>query len=132
MRAVVYEDVGKVKVQDVPDPAIEEVGDAVVRVTKAAICGSDLHFYHGKAPLLPGEQIGHEGVGVVEEVGEGVTKHQPGDRVVISFNAVCGECWFCTHEQHSLCGDFRTWGPGCPAAPRGAQAEPRPGSRAPT
>lgn len=112
MRAVVFEDVEKVRVDDVPEPTLEEPGDAVVRVTMSAICGSDLHFYHGKAPLIPGEQIGHEGVGVVEEVGEGVSKFRPGDRVVLSFNAVCGECWFCTHGQHSLCDDFKNLGAG--------------------
>src|SRR5919204_360784 len=65
MRAVVYEDVRRVEVTDVPDPEIVDPGDAVVRVTASAICGSDLHFYHGKAPLMPGDGIGHEGVGVV-------------------------------------------------------------------
>lgn len=112
MRAVVFEDVGKVKVDDVPDPSIEEPGDAVVRVTKAAICGSDLHFYHGKAPLLERELIGHEGVGVVEEVGDDVSSVKPGDRVVLAFNVVCGECWFCRRGQHSLCGEFKNLGAG--------------------
>lgn len=112
MRAVVFEDVGKVKVDEVPDPSIEEPGDAVVRVTRAAICGSDLHFYHGKAPLLPGEQIGHEGVGVVEEVGDEVSSVRPGDRVVLAFNAVCGDCWFCRRGQHSLCAEFKNLGTG--------------------
>jgi threonine dehydrogenase-like Zn-dependent dehydrogenase len=124
MRAVVYEDVEKVRVDDVPDPVVEEPGDALVRVTMSAICGSDLHFYHGKAPLIPGEQIGHEGVGVVEEVGDGVSRFQPGDRVVLSFNAVCGECWFCTHGQHSLCDDFKNLGAGMAAGGLGGtQAE---------
>jgi threonine dehydrogenase-like Zn-dependent dehydrogenase len=124
MRAVVYEDVEKVRVDDVPDPVVEEPGDALVRVTMSAICGSDLHFYHGKAPLIPGEQIGHEGVGVVEEVGDGVSKFRPGDRVVLSFNAVCGECWFCTHGQHSLCDDFKNLGAGMAAGGLGGtQAE---------
>jgi threonine dehydrogenase-like Zn-dependent dehydrogenase len=124
MRAVVYEDVEKVRVDDVPDPVVEEPGDALVRVTMSAICGSDLHFYHGKAPLIPGEQIGHEGVGVVEEVGDGVSKFHPGDRVVLSFNAVCGECWFCTHGQHSLCDDFKNLGAGMAAGGLGGtQAE---------
>jgi threonine dehydrogenase-like Zn-dependent dehydrogenase len=124
MRAVVYEDVEKVRVDDVPDPVVEEPGDALVRVTMSAICGSDLHFYHGKAPLIPGEQIGHEGVGVVQEVGDGVSKFRPGDRVVLSFNAVCGECWFCTHGQHSLCDDFKNLGAGMAAGGLGGtQAE---------
>src|SRR5919108_94936 len=87
MRAVVFEEVDRVRVDDVPNPSVEEPGDAVVRVTTAAICGSDLHFYDGKAPLLPGEQIGHEGVGVVEQVGGAAEKFAPGDRVVLAFNA---------------------------------------------
>src|SRR5919109_3820954 len=124
MRAVVFEEVDRVRVDDVPNPSVEEPGDAVVRVTTAAICGSDLHFYHGKAPLLPGEQIGHEGVGVVEQVGGAVEKFAPGDRVVLAFNAVCGDCWFCLHGQHSLCEDFKNLGAGTAAGGMGGtQAE---------
>ncbi|MGH2723880.1 MAG: alcohol dehydrogenase catalytic domain-containing protein [Actinomycetota bacterium] len=124
MRAVVYEDVEKVRVDEVPEPAIEEPTDVILRVTISAICGSDLHFYHGKAPLFPGEQLGHEGVGVVEEAGDAVKKVKPGDRVVVAFNAVCGECWFCTHGQHSLCEDFRNLGAGAAGGDLGGtQAE---------
>jgi threonine dehydrogenase-like Zn-dependent dehydrogenase len=112
VRGVVYEDVRKVRVDDLPEPAIEEPTDALVRVTTAAICGSDLHFYHGKAPLLPGDPLGHEGVGVVEEVGPEVAGFAPGDRVVIAFDIVCGECWFCLRGQHSLCESFRNLGAG--------------------
>ncbi|HEX2030548.1 MAG TPA: alcohol dehydrogenase catalytic domain-containing protein [Actinomycetota bacterium] len=112
MKAVVYEDIGKVRVDEVPEPEVEERGDAIVRITRAAICGSDLHFFHGKAPLFPGEQLGHEGVGVVEQVGDGVTGPKTGDRVVVSFHAACGECWFCRHGQHSLCEEFRNLGAG--------------------
>ena len=124
MRAVVYEDVGKVRVDDIDEPTIEEPTDAIVRVTSSAICGSDLHFFHGKAPMAPGEQLGHEGVGVVESAGEGVGKVGQGDRVVIAFNIVCGECWFCQHEQHSLCESFANLGAGMAAdSPGGTQAE---------
>ncbi|MCA1726637.1 MAG: alcohol dehydrogenase catalytic domain-containing protein [Actinobacteria bacterium] len=112
MRAVVYEDVRRVRVAEIPDPAIEHPGDAVVRVTASAICGSDLHFYHGKAPLSPGDGIGHEGVGVVEAVGPDVDRFQPGDRVVIAFDIVCGDCWFCRRGQTALCEDFRNLGGG--------------------
>ncbi len=112
MRAVVFEDIGSVRVDDVPDPAIEEPGDVLIRLTAAAICGSDLHFFHGKAPLLPGEVLGHEGAGVVEEVGSEVTSVRPGDRVVAPFNIVCGDCWFCKRGQTSLCEDFRNLGAG--------------------
>src|SRR5439155_26065004 len=112
MRAVVYEDVRRVEIADVPDPVIADPGDAVVRVTAAAICGSDLRFYHGKAPLMPGDGIGHEGVGVVEAVGPEVERFRPGDRVVMAFDIVCGDCWFCRNGQTSLCEDFKNLGAG--------------------
>lgn len=112
MKALVYEDVGKLRLDDVPEPAISEPTDALVRITTAAICGSDLHFYHGKAPLLEGDLIGHEGVGVVEEVGPEVEGFSPGDRVVVAFNIVCGKCWFCRRGQNSLCEEFRNLGAG--------------------
>jgi threonine dehydrogenase-like Zn-dependent dehydrogenase len=112
VRAVVFEDVGKVRIDDLPEPSIEEPTDAIVRVTTAAICGSDLHFYSGKAPLVPGDPLGHEAVGVIEEIGPEVLGLVPGDRVVIAFNIVCGRCWFCARGQHSLCDDFRNLGAG--------------------
>ncbi|MEX2457638.1 MAG: alcohol dehydrogenase catalytic domain-containing protein [Actinomycetota bacterium] len=112
MKAVIYEDVKTLRVGDVDDARIEDPGDAVIRVTTAAICGSDLHFYHGKAPLSPGETIGHEGMGVVTEVGSEVTKFKPGDRVVMAFDPVCGECWFCLKGQTALCSSFRNLGAG--------------------
>ena len=124
MKAVVFEEVEKVRVGDVPDPVIEDPHDAVVRVTTAAICGSDLHFYHGKAPLSAGETMGHEAVGVVEAVGPDVERFGPGDRVVMAFDIVCGHCWFCLHGQTSLCEDFRTLGIGAfGGSLGGAQAE---------
>lgn len=112
MRGVVFEDVRRVRVDDLADPKIEEPTDALVRITTAAICGSDLHFYLGKAPLQPGDSMGHEGVGVIEEVGADVTGFSPGDRVVIAFDIVCGECWFCARGQTALCESFRTLGIG--------------------
>jgi 2-desacetyl-2-hydroxyethyl bacteriochlorophyllide A dehydrogenase len=112
MKAVVYEDVRKIRIDDVDEPKIEEPGDAVIRITTAAICGSDLHFYSGKAPLLPGDPLGHEAVGVVEQVGENVSSVRAQDRVVVAFDIVCGECWFCQRGQQSLCQDFRNLGAG--------------------
>ena len=112
MRAVVYEGVEQLTVRDVPDPRVEDPHDALVRITTAAICGSDLHFYRGKAPLSPGDTIGHEGVGVVEAVGPDVQRFVPGDRVVLSFDVVCGHCWYCLHGQTSLCEEFRNLGAG--------------------
>jgi threonine dehydrogenase-like Zn-dependent dehydrogenase len=112
VKAVVYEDVRRVTVSDVPDPDIEDPQDAVVRVTRSAICGSDLHFYTGKAPLVPGDTIGHEGVGVVERTGPGVERFKPGDRVVMAFDIACGHCWFCRRGETALCEEFRNLGAG--------------------
>ena len=97
MRAVVYRGVGHVEVGDVADPEIVEPADAIVRVGLTAICGSDLHLFHGKAPLEPGDTIGHEAIGVVEQVGPAVRRFAPGDRVVVSFTVADGTCWFCRH-----------------------------------
>ena len=124
MRAVVYRGVGRVEVEDVPDAVVEEPGDAVVRVAATAICGSDLHFFHGKAPLEPGETIGHEAVGVVEAVGSAVERFRPGRRVIVAFDIACGHCWFCRHGQTQLCDEFRNLGAGIfGGGLGGAQAE---------
>ncbi len=124
MRAVVYEDVGRVVVADVREPTLQEPDDAIVRVRLAAICGSDLHFLHGKAPLAPGEQIGHEAVGVVEAVGPDVRAVGVGDRVAVSFVIACGACWFCRAGQTQLCEGFRNLGAGIfGGGLGGAQAE---------
>jgi len=124
VRAVVYRGEGRVEVADVPDPTIEDPKDAIVRVTVSAICGSDLHFFHGKAPLDPGETMGHEAVGLVERVGDGVTRFAPGRRVVASFSIACGSCWFCRGGQSQLCEDARILGAGVfGGALGGAQAE---------
>lgn len=112
MRAVVFREAGVVAVEDVPDPVIEGPADAIVRVSRTAICGSDLHFYHLKAPIEPGDVLGHEAVGVVESVGSGVDRFRPGDRVVVAFVVACGSCWFCRRDQSSLCEDLRMPGTG--------------------
>ena len=112
MLAVVFDAVGEVRVTDVAEPAVEEPGDAVVRVTRTAICGSDLHFFHGKAPIDPGDILGHEAVGVVESIGRDVRRFSPGDRVVVAFNIACGACWFCGRGETQLCEDFRNLGAG--------------------
>jgi len=124
MKAVVFEEIEKVRVDELPDPTVEEPGDAVVRISLAGICGSDLHMLHGKTPLFEGDQIGHEGIGVVEQVGEGVTRFTPGDRVVMSFDIVDGDCWFCRRGQSGLCENFRNLGAGILGGNLGgAQAE---------
>ena len=124
MRAVVYRGPGHVEVDDVTDPEIADARDAVVRVTTSAICGSDLHFLHGKAPLEPGDTIGHEAVGVVERAGDDMKRFGPGDRVVVSFDIACGGCWFCRNGQTQLCEDARILGAGIfGGSLGGAQAE---------
>jgi len=124
MRGVVFDGEGRVRVTDLPDPGVEDAGDAIVRITKSAICGSDLHLLHGKAPMEPGEPLGHEAVGVVESVGAGIERIHVGDRVVVAFNVACGHCWFCGNGQSALCDDDAIFGYGIfGGALPGAQAE---------
>ena len=104
MRALVWHGKGDVRVDNVPDPAIEDPRDAIVKITSTAICGSDLHLYDGYVPTMEkGDILGHEPMGIVEEVGSGVTNLRKGDRVVVPFNITCGECWYCKHELWSMC-----------------------------
>jgi threonine dehydrogenase-like Zn-dependent dehydrogenase len=104
MRAICWHGTSDVRVDTVPDPRIADPGDAIVRITSTAICGSDLHLYDGFMPTMQeGDVIGHEPMGVVEEVGKGVTKLKKGDRVVIPFTISCGQCWFCQRQMYSLC-----------------------------
>ncbi|GIJ77658.1 Threonine dehydrogenase [Micromonospora phaseoli] len=104
MRALTWQGKRDVRVEEVPDPRIEEPTDAIVRVTSTAICGSDLHLYEVLGPYLkPGDVLGHEPMGVVEEVGPGVTRLKPGDRVVVPFNISCGSCWMCQRQLYAQC-----------------------------
>jgi threonine dehydrogenase-like Zn-dependent dehydrogenase len=104
MRALAYFGPSDVRIVDKPAPVIEHPRDAIVRVTRTAICGSDLHLYHGLVPdTRIGTTFGHEFAGVVEEVGSGVHTLQPGDRVVVPFNIACGECLFCRRELFASC-----------------------------
>lgn len=124
MRAVVFDAVGRVGVRQVPDPKLSGSDGALVRVTRSAICGSDLHFLHGKAPLERGDILGHEAVGVVEAVGSDVTGVMTGDRVVAAFDLACGACWFCARGQTQLCEASRALGAGIfGGGVAGAQAE---------
>ena len=92
------------EVRNVSDPTIIEPTDAIIRITATAICGSDLHLYHhGGAVLEEGYVVGHEPMGIVEEVGSQVQKLKKGDRVVIPFNIGCGHCHFCQNEMESQC-----------------------------
>ncbi len=104
MRAVTWQGRGDVEVTDVPDPRIEQPTDIVVKVTSTAICGSDLHLYGPLAPFMtPGDVLGHEAMGVVEEVGAEVGRLRAGDRVVVPFNISCGSCFMCAHGLQSQC-----------------------------
>jgi threonine dehydrogenase-like Zn-dependent dehydrogenase len=104
MKAVAWHGRRDVRVDTVPDPAIESTTDAIVRVTSTAICGSDLHLYEVMGPFMgEGDILGHEPMGIVEEVGAEVTHIAPGDRVVIPFNISCGHCWMCDQGLQSQC-----------------------------
>ncbi|MGH3148309.1 MAG: alcohol dehydrogenase catalytic domain-containing protein, partial [Rubrobacter sp.] len=111
MKALVWHGKEDVRVDDVPDPIIQEPTDAVVRITSTAICGSDLHLYSRLSPLMrEGDIIGHEPMGIVEEVGRDVEHIAPGDRVVIPFNISCGHCYFCDQHLYSQCETTRDTG----------------------
>jgi threonine dehydrogenase-like Zn-dependent dehydrogenase len=104
MRAVTWHGKRDVRVETVPDPAIEHPTDAIVRITSTGICGSDLHLYEVMGPFMrEGDVLGHEPMGIVEEVGAEVTQIAPGDRVVIPFNIACGHCFMCEHGLQSQC-----------------------------
>ncbi|MDG4808767.1 glutathione-dependent formaldehyde dehydrogenase [Micromonospora sp. WMMD1120] len=112
MRAVVFHGLGDVRVDTVDDPGIEEPTDAVVRLTTAAICGTDLHFVRGTVPgMKEGKILGHEGVGVVEAVGRDVRNLRPGDRVVVSAVLGCGSCGFCRAGHFAQCDNVNPYGP---------------------
>ena len=104
MKALTWHGKRDVRVDNVPDPELREPTDAIIRVTSSGICGSDLHLYEIMSPFLEeGDILGHEPMGVVEEVGSEVTELKPGDRVVIPFNISCGSCWMCSQGLHSQC-----------------------------
>ena len=104
MKALTYQGTLDVKVEDVPDPILEADDDILLRVTATAICGSDLHLYRGKVPgLKSGDILGHEFMGIVEDVGSAVTRVQKGDRVVIPFVIACGACFFCEKDLFAAC-----------------------------
>ncbi|MGD7003888.1 zinc-dependent alcohol dehydrogenase [Corynebacterium halotolerans] len=104
MKALTWQASKTVSVEEVPDPQIQEPTDAVIKITSTAICGSDLHLYEVLTPFMDeGDIIGHEPMGVVEEVGSAVTHIKPGDRVVIPFNISCGHCFMCRQGLQSQC-----------------------------
>ncbi len=104
MKAVCWQGKHKVSVETVPDPTILDDRDAIIKITKTAICGSDLHLYNGYIPTMKaGDILGHEFMGEVVETGRGVTNLQKGDKVVVPFTIACGNCFFCEKDLWSLC-----------------------------
>ena len=115
MKALTYLEQGKFALTDKPRPKLQQPGDAIVRVTMSSICTSDLHIKHGSVPrAVPGITLGHEMVGIVEEVVEQVTAVHPGDRVTVNVETYCGECFFCQHGYVNNCTDpDGGWALGC-------------------
>jgi S-(hydroxymethyl)glutathione dehydrogenase/alcohol dehydrogenase len=111
MKAVTYQGIKNVEVKAVKDPSIKNADDIIVKITTSAICGSDLHLIHAMIPNTPTDfVIGHEPMGIVEEVGPEVKKLKKGDRVIIPFNVSCGHCWYCTHDLTSQCDNSNPHG----------------------
>jgi threonine dehydrogenase-like Zn-dependent dehydrogenase len=125
MKAVVYRGEQDVRVEEVPEPALAGPGDAIVKVSKAAICGSDLHFYNGRVPgVFEGTVVGHEYVGTVVATGPEVTRFSEGDEVVGSFQIACGTCAACRSGRFNHCDDLGVLGYGIFVGDlAGAQAE---------
>ena len=114
MKAVVFHDIGDIRLDNVKEPKIQDANDAIVRLTASAICGTDLHMIRGTFPgMKPGTILGHEGVGIVEEVGKGVRNLNVGDRVVIPSTIACGYCSYCRSGYYAQCDN---------ANPNGKQA----------
>ena len=115
MLAYTYIEHGKFELIEKPKPGLKAPRDAIVRVTLGSICTSDLHIKHGSVPrALPGTTVGHEMVGIVEQVGADVTSIRPGDRVTVTVETLCGECFFCRHGYVNNCTDANGgWALGC-------------------
>ena len=112
MKAVVYHGVGDIRLDEVPEPKIQQPTDAIVRLTATAICGTDLHFVRGTVSgMKAGTILGHEGVGIVEDVGKAVRNFKPGDRVVIPSTISCGNCSYCRAGYYSQCDTANPNGP---------------------
>lgn len=113
MKAAVFHKPGDIRVDNVPDPEILDPRDVILRVTSTAICGSDLHILSGAVPQKDPMVMGHEFMGIVEEVGSAIANLKPGDRVVVPFPISCGKCFFCNHEASPACenSNFKNYGP---------------------
>ncbi|EPD67187.1 zinc-dependent alcohol dehydrogenase [Streptomyces sp. HGB0020] len=117
MKAVTWQGKRDVRVEEVPDPKIQEPTDAVIRITSSGLCGSDLHLYEVLTPFMtPGDILGHEPMGIVEEVGPAVPDLAVGDRVVVPFQIACGNCWMCLTGLPTQCETTQVSGEGMGAA----------------
>ncbi|WP_439812960.1 zinc-dependent alcohol dehydrogenase [Streptomyces sp. P9-2] len=117
MKALTWQGKRDVRVETVPDPKIEEPTDAIIRITSTGLCGSDLHLYEVLTPFMtPGDILGHEPMGIVEEVGAGVPDLQVGDRVVVPFQIACGNCWMCLTGLPTQCETTQVTAEGMGAA----------------
>jgi len=127
MKAVVFHGIGDIRLDDVAEPKVQERTDSIVRITSSAICGTDLHMVRGTLTgMKPGTVLGHEGVGIVEEVGRGVRNIRGGDRVVIPSTIACGNCSYCRSGYTAQCDDANPNGPSAGTAFYGGPAETGP------
>lgn len=111
MKALVYGGMRDINVAEVKEPKLVNADDIIIKVTSTAICGSDLHLYHGMVPNMPkGFVMGHETMGIVVDAGPEVNKVKKGDRVIIPFPIACGHCWYCEHELYSQCDNSNPHG----------------------
>ncbi len=124
MRAVTFQGVGEVRIEDVPEPELKAPDEAIVRVEASGVCGSDLHIYHGRIAIEQGFTLGHEYVGTVTAVGDEVSRVAEGDRVLGTYCTACGECFFCLRDDFHKCDYGRVFGHGATLGSlQGAQAE---------
>ena len=124
MRAVTFQEPGRVAIEERPEPEPIAADDAVVRVDASGVCGSDLHIYHGRVQIEPGFTLGHEYVGTVVAAGDGVTGVSEGDRVLGTFHTACGMCFFCRRGLYQQCDEARVFGHGATLGSlQGTQAE---------
>src|SRR3954451_11669667 len=127
MKAVVFRGVGDIRLEDVAEPRIQKPSDAIVRITASAICGTDLHMIRGTMTgMKPGTILGHEAVGIVEELGRDVRNLKQGDRVVIPSTIACGYCSYCRAGYHSQCDNANPNGATAGTAFFGGPAESGP------
>jgi threonine dehydrogenase-like Zn-dependent dehydrogenase len=127
MKAVVFRGVGDIRLEEVPDPKIQQPTDAIIRITASAICGTDLHMIRGTLPgMKPGTILGHEAVGIVEEVGADVRNLKPGERVVVPSTIGCGSCSYCRVGYYAQCDIANPNGPDAGTAFFGGPADSGP------